>query len=750
MKKTTKKVSIIIILLIVITSSMRMFYLNPINNSKKLDNEQLQTSAKEYYKKQWIENPHFTSLDNWTFSKGISGDPNDLSANIDTIEEQANFEVIGDIRTKTIDDPINIATSGKWTKFNKTEPAINPDTAIIDNNGFYVSHSWHDATADQFASVYWKYNVGMGVDMSEYEITSANLIAIMYANVDDNVDTPTDTTTETNNGEQTINQPGIYDHAFFYVEVADINVINTYRIAYNQTTDLGQNSPPLLTYSDKQIEPYGDEEDLIYYLTKIFESDPGNDNFTIIVGIEINCEDDYTGQDYDDWTELRIKSLNLTFTYEKKIDKLSSISWNQNAAKPNDICDVNETITVNEALLSFKYKVNETWLTESPNSEIRININDNKHSETIKLSSATTNLEDAKPGGFDVTYLIDKNKNINLSIQLYIADDFKLNSSIEISIDDVYLNISYTIEFPDYRTNLQLFLNGIDKTISPTITIPIGQNLTITAKYTNQTGYHIPGAEIQLTGIGIIKSLKEFADNYSITINVTQQLSMGPNSLTIEATKTNFQTQPIYPTIIVRKINTEILTMSGDPTLEIDVGDNAQIAVMLNDTDNDKLIKGAIVTYTWNLDPIPRVLTETNGIYEGEIENPPEGLYTITISVFAGENYEFEDFQITLDVGAYEPQPQPDWSWLIYTLVGAILGLVLFFTLYQTHFKYPPLVRKIRKLKKNVRKARKTKPILVSRREEIIKNNFQDQLEPLKLEKEIQINDIKKIENSEI
>ena len=66
-------------------------------------------------------------------------------------------------------------------------------------NGFYVSHSWHDATADQFASVYCKYNVSMDVDMSEYEITSANLNAIMYANVDDNVDTPTDTTTETNN-----------------------------------------------------------------------------------------------------------------------------------------------------------------------------------------------------------------------------------------------------------------------------------------------------------------------------------------------------------------------------------------------------------------------------------------------------------------------------------------------------------------------------------------------------------------------
>ncbi|MFX0007871.1 MAG: hypothetical protein ACFFAV_14275, partial [Candidatus Hermodarchaeota archaeon] len=635
-------------------------------------------------------------------------------------------------RTKIIDDPINIANSGNWEKFNKTEPAINPDTATIDNNGFYVSHSWHDATADQFASIYWKYNVSMDVDMSEYEITSANFTAIMYANVDDNVDTPTDTTTETGSGEQTINQPGIYDHAFFYIEVADINVINTYRIAYNQTTDLGRNSPPLLTYNDKQIEPYGDEEDLIYYLTKIFESDPGHDNFTIIVGIEINCEDDYTGTDFDDWTELRVRSLNLTFSYEKKINELSSISWNQEGSKPSDLSS--DTVVVNEALLSFKYKINETWTKDSPNSEIQIFINNNKHSETVKLSSATTSFQDAKLGGYDLTYLIDENKNINLSIQVYIADDFKLNRTIEISIDEVFLNVSYTILFADYHTNLELFLNGVNKTLSPSITVPIGQNLTITVRYTNGTGYHIPGAEIQLTGIGIIENLKEFANNYSITINTTQQLSMGDNYLSIEATKINFEGKSINPIINVRKIQTEILTVSGNSTINIDVGHNAQLQIMLNDTDNDKLIRGAIVTYTWDEDPIPRVLTENDGIYEGVIIAPPEGPHTITISVYAGVDYEFVDLEIPLYVGTHVPTPQPDLGWLIYTLGGVILGLVIIFTLYQTHFKYPPMVRKIRKLKKKIKKAKKIKTILVESREETITKSIENRLKDLNLE----------------
>ncbi|MFX1390107.1 MAG: hypothetical protein ACFE9Z_08605 [Promethearchaeota archaeon] len=745
MKKNAFIIGSLVLLCILLSGILNFSYLTFFDNSDDPINQgQVNTSAQESYVKQWIENPYFTSMDNWTFSKGLSGDPDDLEANIDLTGEYANFEVIGDKRTKIIDDPINIANSGNWDKFNKTEPAINPDTAIIDNNGFYVSHSWHDATADQFASVYWKYNVSMDVDMSEYEIISASIDATMYADVDRNVDAQNDAWARyggdefSHSDDQPINQPGIFDHAFFIIEISDLNVETTYRIAYNQTTNLGQydepelNYPTILTIPDKSIEQEGDQADLIYYLNKVFENDPGHDNFTIIVGIEISCEDDNTGSDYDDWDELRIKDLNLTFTYEKKINELSSISWNQEGERPNDLSS--DTVVVNEALLTFRYKLNDTWVSDSPNSELQILINNNKHSETVKLSSATTSFQDAKLGGYDLTYLIDEDKNINLSIQAYIADDFKLNRTIEISIDEVFLNVSYTIIFADYETSLELYLNGANKTISPSITVPIGQNLTITVRYLNQTGGHIPGAGIQLTGIGIIKDLKEFANNYSVTFNVTQELSMGPNYLSIEATKTNFESQPINPTVTVRKINTEILTVSGESTIEIDVGDNAQLQIMLNDTDNIKLIKGAIVTYTWNLDSIPRVLTETDGVYEGQIINPPEGLYTITVSVFAGPDYEFEDFDITLNVGAYVPTPQPDLGWLIYVLGGAILGLVLVFTLYQTHFKYPPMVRKIRKLKKKVKKKKKAKLILVNSREETIKNSMENRMKDLNLE----------------
>ena len=89
-------------------------------------------------------------------------------------------------------------------------------------------------------------------------------------------------------------------------------------------------------------------------------------------------------------------------------------------------------------------------------------------------------MQDAKVGGFDVTNLILKNINITVSIQVFIANTFELGSNFTISIDDVYLNITYVETFSDYETQAQLLLNSENKTADPYIEIPITNNLNIT------------------------------------------------------------------------------------------------------------------------------------------------------------------------------------------------------------------------------------------------------------------------------
>jgi len=66
----------------------------------------------------------------------------------------------------------------------------------------------------------------------------------------------------------------------------------------------------------------------------------------------------------------------------------------------------------------------------------------------------------------------------------------------------------------------------------------------------------------------------------------------------------------------------------------------------------------------------------------------------------------------------------PDNIPLVIGLTIGAVALVSILGAYQFHYKYPPMIRKIKKLKKKVRKGKKTKPLLLNTREEIIKNSF--------------------------
>ena len=55
------------------------------------------------------------------------------------------------------------------------------------------------------------------------------------------------------------------------------------------------------------------------------------------------------------------------------------------------------------------------------------------------------NFTEVKSGGYDVTDYIPIEKNISLTIQVLMLDEFNLDRVINISIDDVYFVISYTV-----------------------------------------------------------------------------------------------------------------------------------------------------------------------------------------------------------------------------------------------------------------------------------------------------------------
>ncbi|MCK4284594.1 MAG: hypothetical protein KAX18_00250 [Candidatus Lokiarchaeota archaeon] len=812
-----KKKNILIFSIVIVILSSSIIFFSSKNNwndySEGIDlkePKQPHLAAQETLTTVWLENPSFDvdPIEPTWYSEKV-GDASDVKAASGS--GHVNLSVIGDHHTfsDVLGTPNSSSSPGWINVTNPAFPAL-PDFNNIDEYGCEVSHTWIDPNDPiQSPSIHWINNFEMPVDMSDYIITSASISAEFNATV---------TTDSGNNaaGDSFIHpgidtefdypdQQGDYDSAKFYVLLSDLGSDEIYEVAWYQTIDLGQDiSPEIGNITDTLMNTVV-EETLIYYLTSLFERD--NFNFQITLGIRIKSVDNYN-YDTDKWDSLRIKTCNLTFTYEKRINQFTSVSWNQDG---NQISNISDTVILNEAKLNFKYKIDGNWTGSSPNSEIRAFINANKLSETIKLSKANASFQVAKTGGFDITSLIPYNTNINFSIQVYLADEFYLDRNITISLDDIYLNITYTVIFPAFQTNIQLFFNGVNKTSNPIYDHPVGNDLNITVKYPDGTGTHISGAVVQLSGNltgsleedetheqytviidandlnvgtfdfkivahkinfelstlnpiltviptetnelqlflngeditldplkdipldsllnitikyntqlgapitgatvilfgeGILETLNESVifNQYSVFINSSIKLSSGTNLLTIEAYKLNFEDKVIEPRISVRKINSVISAVNNTITFGIQPGEDVNLQVYINNTDFNEIIKGAIVTYTW--EQINGILedTDNDGIYEVTLLDVPVGTHSIIINAFGSDKYNFKSLEFV--IVASKPA---DASFLfrILLIIGIVvsIGLSGYLYAYQKVLKYPKTVRKVRKYRRTLRKT---------------------------------------------
>lgn len=729
------------LIITILLYNLYLFFPNGVNNSYNIDyNEELRSSATRIIERQWLKNSDFSTQEAWNYTKGDLGDNSTVEAYING--GYGNLKVIGDTKTFTVvsGTPNNTLTSPDWQICNNSDYLL-PDDVQMNASGCYVYHYLDEnenggaGQVHNFPSVHFKKNISIDVNMSDYEIISASLDVIFNASVASNVDAPGDT----------VGQSAIWDSATFYVEISDLVSSYSSRVGEYKTVTLGQDDPSDLIINNTLI-PIVNEADLINALESAFEKDLERSNLTIILGIDVYCEDN-DFPDYDLWNALIINACNLTFTCVKKIEQFTSISWNQIGDKIEGA-----DIQIKNATLNFDYMIDNIWPTAaSPFSEVRIIINNNRYSETIRLSEAVTILKEAKEGGFDVTPYISKGTNITVSIQVFIANTFGLAQNTTLSIDDVFLTIYLIETFPDIEPSIQLSLNGVNKTLDPFIEVPTGQNLNVTIKYMDESGSHISESLIQLMSTGFVEDFIEDINlqQYTVIINSTEKLILGNNLLAITTQKINYVSKELNPTISVRKINAEFSALNESTTISIKPGKNAVIRVRLNDTDFDRAIIGAVVFYSWNFGQGTLTDSDNDGIYEGTIRNVPEGSFRVTISAYGIEEYNFQDYELTLN--AISPT-QPDWTWLIILLSGAFGGLVIVFTLYQFHFKYPPMVRKIRKLRKKMKKGKTTKPIIILDRKEIIKSNFESQSRIIEFEPElekVQINSIKKeIENN--
>jgi len=405
--------------------------------------------TRESHREQWIKNYEFNTNENWTSS--LQGDVSDIESVISN--GTANYKILGGAGSQQF---VENGNSSDWVQVDNDDGLPLMDSYEINEDGWFTAHTWDDNEA-QSLRVQWRKNFTMNVNMSDYYITSASLEAWINGSAQavsmDNggIDRPGDTLVS---NPSNVLQIATGDFARFFILVSDLERNREFESTSYQTDDLGKDDPiPITELNDTLITPVN-EETLIFYLEQALQYD--YQNFAITLGVYIWCEDSGHPGDRDYWNSLLIKNFTLSISYEKRINQFSSISWNYAGEK----IEAGEyKVEVTDAKLNFDFKIDQTWPTSlSPNSEFKILINNQVHNETIKLSKGETSLKNAKDDGFDVTKLIPTHEDINVTIQVFLADEFGLSNTIEISIDNAVLWISYVVIIPLEQTLLfQIF-----------------------------------------------------------------------------------------------------------------------------------------------------------------------------------------------------------------------------------------------------------------------------------------------------
>ncbi len=554
------------------------------------------------YSKQLINDSAFdlsSGASPWKSS--MSGDLTDLNAKIENA--QSNSTIIGDTQAITI--VANFSQPGEWIAMqNPNFPAYPEWGAGIDSFGndsfgLWSNHSWSASSGGllQAPSINWGRNMSLNFSIADYEITSVNVSAVVNASV---IAIGNQDGLEISSGEASSPDRFIVgDYARFYVRVADLQRNNVHEMAYNRTSpDLGKDDPETTLQGDTNMTSVN--EDLLkVYLTSALSNDFRN--FTIILGLDYWCEINRPS-DGDIWNMMRIKSFSLNFTFQKKISYNSYIAWNQTGYQINttEYKGSGESVDVNilNATLNFNYRLTQAWPITSPNSEIRVYINNYLHSETIKLSNGTIWSQLIKNGtGFDVASLVSLNQNVTIRIQILMLDDFLMVQNCSLLIDNVNLTVFFEATVTTPVPDTQLKLVG-----SSNIAVPWNDNFTVRANYTvDGSGDPIAGANITIGWIGDYNVTDLGDGTYNITCNTT--LTSANQKYTLQIWADAFGNESQYysaeiqiigrPTHLHVFLNEQDLT--SDPEITLAWNQTVNITGYYTDEGSTENLTGALV-----------------------------------------------------------------------------------------------------------------------------------------------------------
>ena len=263
----------------------------------------------------------------------------------------------------------------------------------------------------------------------------------------------------------------------------------------------------------------------------------------------------------------------------------------------------------------------------------------------------------------------------------------------------------------EVESGIDMYIDSEDLTLINSVEAPIRTILNISIDYFDYGSRNtITTASCILTGgdLGILPM--NFLNGYfQIQLN-TSDLGLGVYFITITADHNNYKLNSTTLTITVVQIPTTIQTEDSKDILTIEPDETFILGFYLNDDISDSLIFGANVSYSSIFGEGLLTDEDGDGYYTAEISGLETGLYIIYISVNKGEDYAFEEFELTLNVvapnqpGGISPAVAGSMSGIIILIIGAMMSYLLY-------FKYPKRIRDFHKIKKNLKKQ---KPLTTS------------------------------------
>ena len=268
-----------------------------------------------------------------------------------------------------------------------------------------------------------------------------------------------------------------------------------------------------------------------------------------------------------------------------------------------------------------------------------------------------------------------------------------------------------------------IFINGQNKTLDKSITVPIQSTVNISVRYLDAVSRkNIKLATVEISGGGFSKNFTELTNEYFISID-TNDLGIGVRILTLFAKKEGYSQALSDIRITVRSINTTIDTESGENVINLNYGEPYTLRITLKNSDFGGNIKNATVRYKWEFGEGKLLDLNNDGVYEVSFNKIPEGTFTITITAYVGEYYEFESIEITLVIIRPAEGKEETLLFQILTIIGIVAAISLgsYFIAYQKILKYPKTVRKIHKVKKAIKKKKDIKIEVPTRKEAVNK-----------------------------